>query len=70
MAGVRFLAGQDFSLFLSVQTGFGPNQPPIQWVPPPHDMFRPQRAISWCLNYAKTVALYEIYKMFIYSHHV
>jgi hypothetical protein len=40
----------------------------IRTFTPPHDMFRPQRAIIRCLSYAKTVALYKIYKMFIYSH--
>jgi hypothetical protein len=29
---VRYLAVQDYSLLYSVQTGSGPNQPPIQWV--------------------------------------
>jgi hypothetical protein len=36
----------------------------------PHNMFRPQTAIIRCLNYAKTVPLYRMYKMFTYSHHI
>jgi hypothetical protein len=34
------------------------------------DMFRLQTAIIGCLNYAKTVPLYNMYKMFTYLDHM
>jgi hypothetical protein len=35
-------------------------------ISPPYNMFRPQTAIIRCFVYAKTFALYKMYKMFTY----